>query len=64
MIALSLVLCLNSAPADCHLESVAFDGSVMQCAMFGQAVAAQKLHDRPKWHLKTYRCESRRLSKA
>ena len=64
VIALSLVLCLNAAPNDCHLEDVAFDGSVMQCALFGQAVAARTLQGRPKWYLKTYRCGSRRLSSA
>ena len=64
MIALTLLLCLNSNPTQCRAEDVAFDGSIMQCAMFGQAVAANYMTGRPKWTLKRYRCSSRRLKDA
>lgn len=64
MIALTLIVCLNAAPAECHPENVAFDGSIMQCALFGQAAAVQHLQGRPKWHLKRYRCDTRRFSDA
>ncbi|MBO0663680.1 hypothetical protein LQ948_13630 [Jiella sp. MQZ9-1] len=64
MIALTLLLCLNSNPTDCHRENVAFDGSIMQCALFGQAAAANYMRARPKWSLKRYRCSSRRLTDA
>ena len=52
------------APADCHLEKVAFDGSLMQCAMFGQVVAAERMQAMPKWHLERYRCDTRHLNDA
>ena len=64
MIALTLIVCLNSAPADCRPEQVAFDGSIMQCALFGQAAAVEHLKARPKWHLKRYRCVSGRSTNA
>ncbi|MEF2553650.1 hypothetical protein VQ042_20235 [Aurantimonas sp. A2-1-M11] len=64
MIALTLIVCLNAAPADCRLEDVAFDGSIMQCALFGQAAAADQLKARPKWHLKRYRCRAGRSTNA
>ncbi|MCB8838720.1 hypothetical protein [Aurantimonas sp. VKM B-3413] len=64
MIALTLLVCLNSSPRDCHQENVAFDGSIMQCAMFGQAAAAEHMQARPKWHLARYRCSPRRLTNA
>ncbi|MEX6504740.1 hypothetical protein [Jiella sp. M17.18] len=64
MIALTLLVCLNSTPGDCHQENVAFDGSIMQCALFGQAAAAERMRGRPKWHLARYSCSTRRGSNA
>ncbi|MBO0905929.1 hypothetical protein [Jiella sonneratiae] len=64
MIALTLVMCLNAQPQNCRAEDVAFDGSIMQCAMFGQAAAATYMNGRPKWSLKRYSCSSRRLKDA
>ncbi|MCQ0986560.1 hypothetical protein [Jiella marina] len=64
MISLTLLLCLNSNPTDCHKEDVAFDGSIMQCALFGQAAAANYMRGRPKWYVKQYRCGSARLTDA
>lgn len=56
MITLSLLLCLTSNPTDCHSEDIAFEGSILQCAMFGQAAAASYMQDQPKWALRRYRC--------
>lgn len=64
MIALTLLICLNADPSNCHKEDVAFEGSIMQCAMFGQAAAANYMGGRPKWSLKRYSCSSRRLKSA
>ncbi|KQT87956.1 hypothetical protein [Aurantimonas sp. Leaf443] len=64
MIALTLIVCLNATPGDCRPEKVAFEGSVLQCAMFGQAAAAQWLTAKPKWHLKKWRCDGRPLDDA
>jgi hypothetical protein len=56
MIALTLIVCLHSAPADCRPEPVSFDGSLMSCAMYGQAVAADWLKTHPKWRLRKFTC--------
>ena len=59
MIAMTLLLCLKSVPEDCHRENVAFQGSMMQCALFGQAAAAEHLKGRPAWLVKKIRCDGR-----
>ncbi|RFC64293.1 hypothetical protein DYI37_08120 [Fulvimarina endophytica] len=64
MIAITLLLCLRTEPQDCHNENVAFDGTLMQCALFGQAVAAEHLKGRPKWALRRYRCGASDLAEA
>ncbi|MCW4113593.1 hypothetical protein NPA31_001285 [Aurantimonas sp. MSK8Z-1] len=64
MIALTLLVCLRTAPIDCHSEEIAFDGGIMQCAIFGQAAAADYLQGRPKWLLRKWSCGTRRLVRA
>src|SRR4051794_34676039 len=41
VIALTLLVCLHASPDACRPERVAFDGSLMSCTMYGQAVAAE-----------------------
>ncbi|MER0237202.1 hypothetical protein [Fulvimarina sp. MAC8] len=64
MIAMTLLLCLKAEPSECHHENVAFQGTLMQCAMFGQAAAAEHLKGRPKWTLQRYRCAHSEVAEA
>ncbi|EAU41558.1 hypothetical protein FP2506_14034 [Fulvimarina pelagi HTCC2506] len=64
MIAMTLLLCLKAEPSDCHRENVSFQGTLMQCAMFGQAAAVEHLKGRPKWTLQRYRCEPSDIAEA
>ncbi len=59
MIAMTLIVCLNSQPAECRPEPVAFQGSVMQCALFGGHVAAEWVGTHPKWFVSKWRCGER-----
>lgn len=56
MIALTLIVCLHAAPSQCKPEPVSFDGSLMSCALFGQAVAAEWIAAHPKWRLAKFTC--------
>lgn len=56
---LTFVACLGGAPDRCQNISIPFDGTTMQCALFGQQLASQWLSARPGWQLKRgYRCET------
>lgn len=56
MIALTLIVCLHSSPAQCRPEPVSFDGSLMSCALFGQSLAADWISKHPKWRLRKFTC--------
>ncbi|RZK82985.1 MAG: hypothetical protein EOO66_25205 [Methylobacterium sp.] len=64
MIALTLLVCLHADPDTCRPERVAFEGSMMSCTLYGQAVAAEWLATHPKYRLKTYSCGRPRLPTA
>lgn len=64
VIALTLIVCLQSAPATCRPEHIAFDGSLLSCAAYGQAVAAEWISTHPKYRLKRYTCGTKRLTDA
>ncbi|MDY8108214.1 hypothetical protein U0C82_03495 [Fulvimarina sp. 2208YS6-2-32] len=64
MIAMTLFLCLKSEPGECHRENVSFQGTLVQCAMFGQVAALEHMKGRPKWSLRRYRCAPVEMSEA
>ena len=64
MIALTLLVCLHADPISCRPERVAFDGSLMSCTLFGQAVAAEWISTHPKYRLKKFTCGPRPLPAA
>lgn len=64
MIALTLIVCLNNAPASCKPQDVFFEGSLMSCTMYGQAVAAEWISTHPKYTLKKFICGPRKLQTA
>ena len=58
---LTFVACLASADRPCRNVEMPFDGSLMQCMLFGQHAAAQWSNEHPGWTLvHGYRCESGR----
>ena len=64
MIALTLLVCLHASPDTCRPERVAFEGSLMSCTLFGQAVAAEWISTHPKYRLKKFSCGARPLPTA
>lgn len=59
---LTFVACLGSADGDrCRQVEMPFDGSLMQCMIFGQHVAAHWTTEHPGWSVpRGWRCESGR----
>ena len=58
---LTFVACLGTADHRCRNVELPFDGSLMQCMLFGQHAAAQWTNEHPGWSLvRGYRCESGR----
>jgi hypothetical protein len=64
MIALTLYVCLHALPNHCRPENVSFEGSLMTCTLFGQAVAADWIATHPKYQLKKFTCGPRPLPEA
>ena len=64
VIALTLYVCLNSFPDNCRPQNVSFDGSLMTCSIYGQAVAAEWIATHPKYRLKKFTCGLRPLPQA
>jgi hypothetical protein len=64
VIALTLLVCLQASPDTCRPERVAFEGSLMSCTMYGQAVAAEWISTHPKYRLKKFSCGARPLPTA
>ena len=64
VIALTLYVCLNTLPDTCRPQNVSFDGSLMTCSMYGQAVAAEWIASHPKYRLKKFTCGLRPLPQA
>lgn len=58
MIQLVLTVCLAVAPASCKEERPAFEGSLLDCTVQGQIVAAQWLAAHPAYTLSRWRCEA------
>jgi hypothetical protein len=56
----TFVACLGSSNGDrCRQVEMPFDGSMMQCMLFGQHVAAQWTTENPGWSVaRGWRCES------
>jgi hypothetical protein len=58
---LTFVACLGSQADRCQNVELPWDGSLMQCMLFGQQLAAQWTNEHPGWALnRGYRCESGR----
>jgi hypothetical protein len=58
LLVLAFVACLGS---HCEKVELPWDGSLMQCMLFGQQLAAQWTNEHPGWALdRGYRCESGR----
>jgi hypothetical protein len=57
---LTFVACLNaSGPSRCQQVEMPFDGSLMQCMLFGQHEAARWASERPGWVVtRGWKCES------
>jgi hypothetical protein len=64
VIALTLYVCLTSLPNNCRPQHVSFDGSLMSCSLFGQAVAADWIANHPKYRLQRYTCGRKPLPEA
>jgi hypothetical protein len=46
----SFVVCLGASdPGRCQVVELPFDGSLMQCMVFGQAEAARWTNEHPGW---------------
>jgi hypothetical protein len=52
-ITITLLTCLAGT---CEKTAIPFDGSLMQCTLFGQQVAAEWMKAHPKRTFKGYRC--------
>lgn len=61
MIELILTVCLASAPTECRLERMPFDGFLIGCTMAGQFHAAEWADRHPKWRIKRWSCGNREV---
>ena len=58
---LTFVACLGAAGDRCRNVELPWDGSLMQCMLFGQQAAAQWTSEHPGWAVvRGWRCESGR----
>ncbi len=58
---LTFVACLSTGADRCRTVELPWDGSLMQCMLFGQQAAAQWTNEHPPWALRHgWRCESGR----
>jgi hypothetical protein len=59
---LTFIACLGANGGDwCRQVELPWDGSLMQCMVFGQHAAAQWTNDNPGWAVRRgWRCESGR----
>jgi hypothetical protein len=58
---LTFVACLGSGTDRCDTVHIPWDGTLMQCMIFGQHTAAQWTNEHPGWALRRgWRCESGR----
>ena len=56
---LTFLACMS--PDQCRTVQIPFDGTLMQCMLFGQHAAAEWENQNPNWHLQRgYKCESGR----
>ena len=61
---LTFVACLGADGADrCRQVELPWDGSLIQCMLFGQHVAAQWTNEHPGWAVtRGWKCESGRAA--
>ncbi len=58
---LTFIACLGTGSDRCHSVELPWDGTLMQCMLFGQHAAAQWTSEHPGWALQRgWRCESGR----
>jgi hypothetical protein len=58
---LTFIACLGGQGDRCQTVELPWDGSLMQCMLFGQHMAAQWTNEHPGWALDHgWRCESGR----
>ncbi len=58
---LTFVACMGVETGRCQKVELPWDGSLMQCMLFGQQLAAQWTNDHPGWALNHgYSCENGR----
>lgn len=58
MIEIVFVACLQASPSECHkTEPAFFDGSMMECVLYGQHAAQDWLALHPKYEVRGWRCQ-------
>jgi hypothetical protein len=58
---LTFIACLGAGPDRCRTVELPWDGTLMQCMIFGQHAAAEWSNEHPGWALRRgWRCESGR----
>jgi hypothetical protein len=56
MTSLLLTICLAANPSECKRQPIDFEGSQIECALYGQQAAIEWLAQHPKWRLAKWRC--------